>query len=296
MKCVIAILASALVISLTGWKLCFPDRGEFTAVPAIECQWNEQVYGLDQDEVLRLVYRPFPAQHDSIFTSRDTSMPAPDSGQLTYFLSNNECSLANMTRVRGTLRSAIEQCARSGTFRPADYEIEHEIKSIPVDGDWIVNFEASVERQMQALESILTQATGQSLIIERRSAGRPVIAIRGRCKFQPDAAGARHHILYLYESPDDLGPQRAGPLVASAGIQSLLPRLESYTEKHLIDETANGISHDLVWIDAVRRRFCGNEPPQDGGLILKNISRQTSLQFVETQRPIPVWFIRLKKG
>src|SRR3954462_1760307 len=71
MKRLMIIFAAGLLVAILVWRLCFLLPDVSSSVPNLTQQWHDQMYGLDDDEVIRLVAPPFsPARGASWLPGR----------------------------------------------------------------------------------------------------------------------------------------------------------------------------------------------------------------------------------
>src|SRR5258706_13660244 len=178
MKRLLAILAAAAVIGILAWKLCFPAHRP-TAAPALLAQWEEAVYSLDEDEEIRFIPPPFspqrPTRHSYPASLKKQGLTWQ---QLMLRVSNGRILFSSASSGKGSVYSAFSWCCYF--WRPPDLELPHELGRLPAEGDWIVRQEATLERRMKALESILSEITGRKLAIENPLVERDVVIVRGK--------------------------------------------------------------------------------------------------------------------
>jgi hypothetical protein len=179
-----------------------------------------------------------------------------------------------------------------------ELDIPLELGRLAVDGDWYVRWEASVQRRMQALESILSQVTGKNLVIEQRMVERDVIVAAGhwvyhRLEVSPAAAAAMGRLsprntavqLFVDESELTLGEMGAG----SGDFAEFLQQLEGNVDRRIVDETEGARPKRVQFSTYMMERR-----PDGPGLdqYLANVEKQTSLKFTKTKRAVGVWFVR----
>src|SRR5712671_3625891 len=103
MKWLLAIFA-ALAIGFAAWKLCFPERPPIT--PSLLNQWEDQLYSLERDEVVRLVAPPFSPQRWTRFSLPNRKPGVPWFQQLMIRVSGDQTSLS-ATPSKGTVDTAF---------------------------------------------------------------------------------------------------------------------------------------------------------------------------------------------
>jgi hypothetical protein len=251
MKSFAYIFFALLVIALLAWKLCFP-AGVPTAAPALARQWHQQVHGLDDDEVIRLVPPPFSQQRRTDLAGPSRTLPPQIVGQMAYHVRPSGPRRWGTTYADGNLSSAISW--GSSLTRP-ELNILQEIRYLPVTGDWILRPDAPVEPRMKALESILKQATGKTIIIQKRLVERDVIIMRGSWSYQQDAAyprlAAREQIDKPQPGAVQLYTLPLSPILGSGGgsgdLASFIEILESSTSRRFIDEVDEPRPKSIIW-------------------------------------------------
>ncbi len=279
------LLAAVLFLA---WKLCLAPSP--TSAPALSAHWHRQLYGLDPDEAIRFVPSPYSPQRMKDFGRSWTGAPPQNNlGQLTYHVTI-PCTLHwGMSSASGTVFSAIEY----GTnFTLGDLDISQELREVPADGDVIVRIDASVDRRMKALESILSVMTAKDLIFEKKPAERDVIVARGHWQFHPLSGGRprTNSSVHFYTATLDAQEGAGG---GSGNLSQVLHRLEEITGRKVIDEVTDRPANDIDWANNYSEHHATKNEPALAQL-LDNVAKQTSLEFVRTKRLIPIWFVREK--
>jgi len=303
MRAAIAIIAAVLTIALAGWKLCHVNSP--TAAPLLAKNWHEQLYGLDEHEVSRFIPPPYSPQRMQIMARGYYQHPMPGvMGQLAFYTGPGRGPMYpfGLMSERGDLKEAVEW-STIGEERG----IEDPLGKLPVDGDWYVRQEAPVERRVQALQSILRQATGRDLVIEKRSVDREVVVAQGNWNFQPwplpGGVPAQRVYLYvnneetnkaLHDRPQALFKDRSGypaSELASGDFPKLLEQVGFFCGYRVIDETKGTKPVKIEWAICWRRE----KLKEDNVAVQQffgNLQSQTSLRFEIAKRPIPLWYVR----
>jgi hypothetical protein len=165
------VLASMLLIAVLAWKLCWVPRP--TAVPTLSKQWHEQVYGLDADEVLRLIPPPYSPERMQILAGFGTNPGFPAIGQIVLFSQPQPNSPLTM-KLSGSIGDGTVLNAAIWATTPTGRYVDKAIENTPVHGDWIVRGEAPEERRIQALVPMLKQITGKDFAFEKGTVeGKP---------------------------------------------------------------------------------------------------------------------------
>jgi hypothetical protein len=215
--------------------------------------------------------------------------PKNDLGQLTYHVLPTRTQHWGMSSASGTVMSALEFCTK---LTLGDLEIPQDLRQIPADGDVIVRIDASIDRRMKALESILSAVTKRDLIFEKKPAERDVIVARGHWQFHPISGGRPKSNASIHFYTDTLDPQE-GAGGGSGNLTEVLHRLEEIAGRKVIDEVTDRPTTSIDWANNYSEH---NATKSEAALaqLLDNVAKQTSLEFVRTKRMIPIWFIREK--
>jgi hypothetical protein len=281
MKSLLTIFA-ALAIGLVAWKLCFPGPNPATATSALFTQWDDQLYSLDANEDVRFVPPPFSSQRPARIVVSPTVGSRSLSPQLMIRIINGQIGFTATYSGGGTVQSAFMLCAYLS--RTPELELPNDLGKLSAHGDWIVRDEASRERRMQAMASILSSITGRKLAVERRSVEREVIIARGKWEFDPsrDPNGAQFYV--------SKGDVRGGGLAGS--LADSFTGLERELGQKIIDETEEPRPREVYWTGRglSSSGFDGARHSQ----FLASLEKQTSLKFVQTRRVIPVWIVSEK--
>src|SRR5207248_6149695 len=131
----------------------------------------------------RLIPPPYSPQRMQSLAPYQTRFPAA-MGQITFYGGRGRARLTpvRLTTAIGDLWSAVESVT---VGEDREIEIAIGLEDIKVDGDWSVRHEASIERRVEALQSILRQATEKDIMAESRPVIRDVLVAKGRWNFVP---------------------------------------------------------------------------------------------------------------
>jgi hypothetical protein len=151
-------IAIPLSIGLLAWKLCFLAESAANALPALAQLWDEQVFGLDPDEVFRFI----PAQSNT---------PNHSLGPSDHVAFMN--GVPTVARGWDSIDLATAKCLDM----PQSYLAHSRELPMPACGQWIADSAASTERRMQALQSLLSSITGKNIVIERLQPERRQVPI-----------------------------------------------------------------------------------------------------------------------
>ncbi len=152
MRAAIAVIAAMLAVALLAWKLCYVQPPTIPA--SLPQKWHEQLYELDEKENVRLIPPPHSNLRAQLVAG---AQPGVYPAAVFYTHRSSLRPLRRLTTLDDILRSvATEKASQSLS-----------LEELSVDGDWLVRTEASAERRVSALDSILEQVTGKDLIFEK---------------------------------------------------------------------------------------------------------------------------------
>jgi len=278
MKWLLTIFAAVLAIGSVAWKLCFLSQNVPTATPSLLNQWEDQVYSLENDELVRFIPPPFSPQRSVRFLVPKAQRSPP---QLMCRIINGQIAFTASTSKSGTVHSAFVLCVYLS--RSPNLELPGDLGKLPADGDWIVRDEASLPRRMQAMESILSGITGRRLAVERPSVERDVIVAKGKWALNPsnDPREAR-----FYTPKRDTRSGAMGTLADSFAI------LERELGRKIIDETDQPRPREVYWTPRSYSDWAVDDSWLNPALL--SLEKQSSLKFIQTRRVIPVWIVSEK--
>lgn len=275
MRQAILIIAALLVIGMVAWKLCFPRAGTPLAIPALPKQWHDQVYGLDDDEVIRFIAPPFPLQ-------RATGLLAV--GQLTgqtlhLVRPNGRVDPAHWTSRMGTVRSALAHCV---DISNAELRVEGHAGGVVVDGDWIVRAQTPDQRRMQALALILQSATERKIEITWNPIYAYCVVVQGSWNRPENGPDEPKTLRFAQIVTKDT------PGVIQGPPEDFLRILEENCRCRFINETGDR-PNTVSWLDDAPSGFWDAVERRS---IFRTLESQTSLRFTESRRPISIWTVR----
>jgi len=284
-----------VVLAVSVWFISLPDMNNTAAVPSLMRKWDDQVYGLDDGEMVRLVAPPFTVSRTLAYAS---AMPAlgKATGQMAYEVRPTGVHRWGAGMRPGTVASALRWCSERfpGDLNGSDFDAPGALASLIVDGDWVVRNDQPVESRLPALQSIISQVTRRNLVIEKRLTEMDVIVARGKWAFHP--------VEGLNET------MRTGIQMYAEGLQSksmsmfaeiratppdFLNSIGRFTGRTVIDETDGQWPHPIAWYSHASAQKAARDDSARAAL-LANLQKQTSLTFIEEKRVMPVWFIEDK--
>jgi len=123
-----------LVVGILAWKMCHVSSP--AAFPALTTQWHEQVYGLDEDDVVRFIPPPYSPQRMQIMARGYYQHPMPGvMGQLAFYTGPGRGPMYpfGLMSTLGDLKEALEW-STIGEERG----IEGDLGNLAVNGDWFI--------------------------------------------------------------------------------------------------------------------------------------------------------------
>src|SRR5437764_280915 len=137
------VMAGVVLVALLVWLVCFAPKPRGPAM--LGKRWHEQVYGLNDDEVLRLIPPPFDAQRMQIMARGYYKNPMPGvMGQLSFYTDRGPMQPFGVLSTIGTLDKAVQW-----TTIGHQCQVEETLAKLTVDGDWFVREERPVERRIE---------------------------------------------------------------------------------------------------------------------------------------------------
>ena len=282
------LLAFVLGLTLLAWNLLHVQSPPLP--PKLASDWHNQTYGLDDDELERFVPPPYsPRRMQDFGRGWGGSAPKGYTGQLSYHATPGQTKNWGMSSSQGDVLSGIAWC---NGLTLADLDIPDELRRLPLDGDWVVRINAPVDERMKALESICRDATRRDLVFEKKLAERDVIVVRGDWNFVPMQVGREKRTprrsIYFYTDKLD---EKEGAGGGTGKLKDIFHRLEEIAQRKIIDEVSGYPTGDVEWYNNYSENDA-HKSEKKMAMLLDNLAKQTSLEFVRTRRMIPIWFVR----
>lgn len=273
---------------MAGCLWLFWRQSRVTNIPIAERRVHE-IYSLDDGEVLRLVPPPgIPERVRLMTTSNPAAMPRATIGVRWDGKTARPWSLSVWPgkSVGNVLLTEI------GIER-AHYQMEPGLVLPSFQGDWVVDFNAKMERKVGALEALVYSNLKRSIRIQKEAVEREVIVARGQFAHKPlpDAKRFPSHVHLYPDKTFDEGMWNGG---GSGTVSKLLEGVSDRVNRQVIDLTTLPPEGWISWSYYISPE----KPDQDEKALeqfLKNLSEQTSLQFTREERPIEIYFVREAK-
>jgi len=274
MKLTASMMVIVLGIGFLAWKLCFPRGGIPTVVPALEQQWDEQIYGLDEHEVIRFFW-PVMKVRRGRSVDPPINFAPPEETHCVFEVGPRETDSIGQSGGPDSVRTAINWCAKLSEL---DFEVPKDIPGLPAYGDWLIRDRTPTQRLMPALQSALSAIAGRQFIIECSVVDREVIVVSGKWNFRE-------------ANPDPNFSYTAAPgtLLRHVNRGALDESFQSLEEKihyKIISEIDGPQSRQVRWTSG------GYLGYREIDAVLSTLEAQTSLKFTRTHRRIPIWLLR----
>ncbi len=275
-------------------------------------EWRKKfgaVYRLNEGEILKHIPEPFMPERSDFFDQQRRLHPDPFGGpgegpprdpDGNIFLWDGQ-----EVKDYGTNPGALEVMLRALGVRPYEMRGPDNLLKFPLRGDWVLYEKSPVDKRLEAFARILKEKFGHSVRFEKRRLEEEVIVVAGKLNIHPLKAERWEELMsdvyhFLPEPArrpvhvyvDSLETGRFRVLYADTYLSGLLDELAGKLGRKVVDETEP--SDILVgWSlhETFNRDYIEKEPSRLDRL-LKNLSRQTSLQFRRERRPVEVWFVR----
>ena len=259
----------------------------------------DKVYSLDDEEVLRWVRYPFIPERQIYATQelryyQSTDNPPPpgylsfrwDGKIRNWALAMSECSLGGVLEEIGLERYKYQD------------DSPEKLITLRLGGDWIVRDNVPIEDKLLALEKILRNELGRTIAFKKRNVNCDVIIVRGQYKHVPLEGVKRPDKIYIY--PDSWRHLNGPEPYAGGGSGSLIRMINmigSHFDRPIILETENLSEITVSYFTsqsyslAIANYKTREEKEKILESVLKNLSKQTSLEFEYGQRDQVIWFI-----
>jgi len=259
----------------------------------------DQMYSLDDKEVLRWIRTPFIPERQIYATQElhyysGTDNPPPP-GYLSFRWNGK---LRNWSL--GMFKCSLDMVLMEIGLKRYQYnDGPEELGKIELGGDWVLRDNVTIENRLLALEKIFQNELGRKIKFEKREVNRDTIIVRGQYKQVPLEGVGRPNNIYIYpDSWDDFkGPEPISGGSSNSNVAKLIEKVGSKFNRPIIFETENlsDITVSYFYSQSYGLATC-NTKTKEGrqkilDSVLKNLSIQTSLQFEYGQHDAEVWFI-----
>jgi len=260
------ILACILAVGILAWKLCFAPK--LSAAPALTKQWHEQMYGLDEGEVMRFVIPPSARLSGYGGVRLHWVVQGPPIAPF-YYSQNDRHSFWFVWLIT--------------KLRSIDLDIPETPACLPFAGDWVVRPHAPDAKKLQAMVFLMSRISGRNLVLEKELVERDVLIAQGEWSYKPLPTTTRPLEVQLTVG--------AGANSLSVGdFAEFIERVESMADLRVVDEIRGTRPKKVAW--SWKGSVVRVDDSADLDRFIANLEKQTSLKFVKARRPIWMWFIR----
>jgi hypothetical protein len=241
----------------------------------------DALYRLADGEDAKLIAPPFSAERNAMHLSRGEDLRMPGQYWLTWRNGRTDLESWSFTSSPGTVASGLLQAG----IDPVDLEGPPDLLDLPAPGDWIVREGADRAALLAAVRRELVRATNGAVRIEPARRVKDVIVARGRFEFKSLNFPGRHSKAAVQVFADKREPSGGG----STTVSGLLRKVADRMGQKILDETE---PHDgyISWEDHRSSQGAKAGTPL-GDELLKNVARQTSLEFRVERREVDVWVV-----
>ncbi len=255
----------------------------------------DEVYRLENDEVLRRVAPPFIPERERYYIEKFSrpgrALPKPPDN--ITFQWDGASHLWGEERTSGS-RPLGEVLVHTLGLTVSDFEGPKNLLELDIPGDWILRKSASLEDILHALEEILKEDFDRQVCFVCRQVDREVIVARGQFHFRPPTGTYDDSRVHVYG--DILLDQSTG--LGSGDLSRFLRTADNWLDFRIVDETRKGGNEDdqarIPWAlhrDSHHAEMMDEDRMAKVNKVLANLARQTSLTFTIERRPVDVWFV-----
>jgi uncharacterized protein (TIGR03435 family) len=278
------------VVALSGMVVA---RGQ-EAVPA----WREkfdQVYRLEEEEVLKRIPPPFIAERMDYYRSEHSSQAQAIPRGPDYLCFHWTGHLRNwgLGFVGGgglTLEGVMDTVLKLENY---EFEGPKALLTTKLKGDWIVNPDAEREKTLPALAAIFEAVTKRKLEFVREKVERDVVVASGDWTFDTNQGRATISLHAYDEAGDEGGGGGSGTM------DEFFVRLGSQMNVRVIDETSTKANSRFQWrthrSSHISKIAEGPKREEQRTRLLEVVSEQTGVKFEMEKREVEVWMVREKK-
>lgn len=241
----------------------------------------EKCCQLTEGEALKRIPPPFPDSRLTFYREQygDPAGPAPE----TFVFKWEDGRVVPWGSHAGgaDLASILHYLTE---LDPFEIEGDAELKSLIIPGDLVVDVNATREQIVRRLQEILHHELKQNLRLALRRINREVYVARGNFKFT-SIDGKRTQIeIYGQE----LSTSHFGR--GSGDLDKLLQWVARWIERPVLNEVTSPPTERMTWYYNLKYPFTDEERrlATDPNLVLKNLSKQTGLEFTKETRLMPV--------
>lgn len=262
--------------------------------------WEErfnQVYRLDDDEVIRFIPKPFIPERLDYYniTSPDQADAIPQ-GPNSMVFQWGEHGRKNHSMAFGRSVNQISyQMTNITDLYPFELTGDLTLLELDLPGDWIIRPDQTLTAKLTALETIINQQTHQGIHFQQKMVQRQVIVAKGGYHFSPttmlkDIFGDISASNHIYsQTATDQTTSGGG----SGNLDKFLKNIGIRINMHVINETDYPVPHKISWTNHHDSYYgnMGEDRNKKIDQLLSNVGKQTHLLFFRETRTVPVWEI-----
>jgi len=270
-------------------------------VKAKKTEWQvrfDNVYRLDDEEILRHIPKPYiPERSDFYFRQFSRwgwfgvsmkNMPRiPESAVLTW----DEKSSQVKGGMRGGRKDMFDLLWELG-FYEREFEGDPILLEQRVPGDWIKREGATREELLGAFEKILNEKLNLRIRFVPNEVERDVFICSGTFDFHPLGGEYGNNKIHLFvEKPDPPDNIQGGG--GSGDLDHFIDYVGRLGKIRIINANKAAAVEDLIWRQHSSARWMRlRKEPALFEMLLKSVSKQTSLQFKKERRKERIWLIK----
>jgi Protein of unknown function (DUF3738) len=187
---------------------------------------------------------------------------------------------------------AVHRDSSESKIDPVVIEGDPDLFDMVLDGDWIVQEDATDGQKVLALDRIIQRSLRQGIGISLRQVVRDVIVASGRYRPSvPILAGDR---IQIYGRRLNKGEAGGG---GDGMFPNFLEALRDWINRPILDETEAPPKGNIGWGFNERSPFAERRQRDDNeeSLVLQQLREQTGLEFRIERRPMRVLFLERAK-
>jgi Leucine-rich repeat (LRR) protein len=253
----------------------------------------QEVYRLEEGEVLRRIAPPFIPERADFYRLEDPSQAQAIPEPPDYFIFRWDGVLGGPGMgFMGSSVTLSNVLHFWNLLERYEYEGPKELLEMSVPGDWIVRKNADRKEVLRTLERILEKDLRRKIRFTEREVEREVTVVRGKYEFHPiPGSKVDWESVHIYVETLDRDEGAGG---GSGDLAEFLRWVGSRLNRCVINET-DSYSTKMQWrnnMDSIRGGI--QDDPAKIAKVFENLARQTSLDFKTERRKVKVWFVTEK--
>ena len=284
-----ALVAASLLLlgggSVVTWLTVRQQRTDAIVLPPMPAPADTQEsmqarYGLAEGQCVKLVEAPFIAARQAFWVEdqqrRGNPRPEPLGNDVSLVLKTEGQTF--QWRSMSAMSSLAYVLQRVANLKPEDLDASVPA-SMAIPGDWVIRKGATSDQILEGVGQVLSRKLHRDVRLERRSATRDAVVVRGSLHFVPLPGHPDDGVVeFVGDKVPGVVPRRIQKVTLTEVFSALARR----SRLSFIDETGQG----NVTITVA-------DHPEYGSAraLLRNIATQTSLHFEHEARPADLWFL-----